>query len=531
MGYYENPPIIERAKSGELIGAGIERAAASIAGGIQAYSANVDRVKKEREASVKKERDERNKIELLWNNKKDDWSAKQDKLGVKPDEKIYEIVGQRIKDAADAEIGLLSETNGPKRQELLAKISLANTYIDGTAEGVKTLGGELAVYADSAGTYGQPGGYVVNGVGDVVDKKMGAMNVLTQRTQDYDDSSYEVTDDNEGGFNITAKWKKKGETDYNEYTFNSREYLTSDKLSNNSFLIKVPDRNENIKQAKETFFDKDQIRPGYLSNIPETINVPSEGRQMEMVGVRRLNLPAITDAVNEKSDIEATGWVNGSKTPELRAFVDITLGKDRGYFDKNIAPLTPEEQQRAIKKMLTENTLESVTKNLTTTTEKDEDGKETTVYWENRDAIVTPKKEPKLTAAGGGRSGGGKVTEAQKNYDYAVEAVNKVMERGEGTLFGTQERQLRVEGGKPTLWKYNSEVMSYIEIPLTEEQVFQGIDGLAASIGVYDRKRNKPFLPVKPKKKSKSELNPNAFGEDKIKKSFFGTMQNQIELP
>lgn len=503
MGYYENPPIIERAKSGELIAAGIERAAASIASGIQAYEANVDKIKKEKEAAIKKERDERNKIELLWNNKKDDWSAKQDKLGVKPDEKIYEIVGQRIKDAADAEIGLLSETDGPKRQELLAKISLANKYIDETADGVKTLGGELAVYADSAGTYGQPGGYVVNGVGDIVDKKIGAMNVLTQRTQGYDDSSYEVTDDNNGGFNVTAKWKKKGETDYNEYTFNSGEYLTSDKLSNNSFLIKVPDRNENIKQARETFYDKDQIRPGYLSNIPETINVPSEGRQMEMVGVRRLNMPAITSAIEEKSDIEATGWVNGSKIPELRAFVDITLGNDRGYFDKYIAPKTPEEQQVLLKNMLTKNTLEAVTKNLTTTTEKGEDGKETIVYWENRDAIVTPKKEPKSTASGRG-GGGGKVTEAQRNYEYAVKAVNKVMKRGEGTLYGTQERQLRVKDGKPTLWKYNSEVMSYIEIPLTEEQVFQGIDGLAASIGVYDRKRNKPFLPVKNKNKSKA---------------------------
>jgi hypothetical protein len=507
MGYYENPPIIERAKSGELIGAGIERAAASIAGGIQAYSANVDRAKKEREASVKKERDERNRIELLWNNKKDDWSAKQGKLGVKPDEKIYEIVGQRIKDAADAEIGLLSETDGPKRQELLAKISLANTYIDGTADGVKTLGGELAVYADSAGTYGQPGGYVVNGVGDVVDKKMGAMNVLTQRTQDYDDSSYEVTDDNEGGFNITAKWKKKGETDYNEYTFNSREYLTSDKLSNNSFLIKVPDRNENIKQAKETFFDKDQLRPGYLSNIPETINVPSEGRQMEMVGVRRLNLPAITDAVNEKSDIEATGWVNGSKTPELRAFVDITLGKDRGYFDKNIAPLTPEEQQRAIKKMLTENTLESVTKNLTTTTEKGEDGKETTVYWENRDAIVTPKKEPRLTAAGrGGRGGGGKVTEAQKNYDYAAENIRRVITNKGGSIAGTQGRRLLLENGKLKAFQYDKEMLDFEPILIGERKYEDFADEIyraAEAIEAYSAKRS---TPLKDKFKSKKKL-------------------------
>jgi hypothetical protein len=502
MGYYENPPIIERAKSGELIAAGIERAAASIAGGIQTYAANVDRIAKEREAAIKKERDERNKIELLWNDKKDDWSAKQDKLSVKPDQKIYEIVGERIKEAADAQVALLSETDGPKRQELLSKISLANKYIDETAEGVKTLGGELAVYADSAGTYGQPGGYVINGVGDVVDKKIGAMNVLTQRTQGYDDSSYEVTDDGAGGFNITAKWKKKGEDNYNEYTFNSGEYLVSDKLSNNSFLIKVPDRNENIKQAKETFFDKDQIRPGYLSMVPETINIESTGRQMEMVGVRRLNMPAITSAIEEKSDIEATGWINGSKTPELRAFVDVTLGNDRGYFDKYIAPKTPEEQQAILKEMLTKNTLDAVTKNLTRTKEKGEDGKETIVFWENKDAIVTPKKEPKVTKTGRSGGGGSKVTEADKNYKYAVEAVKKVMNRGEGTLFGTQERQLRVKDGKPTLWKYDSEVMSYIEIPLTEEQVFQGIDGLAASIGVYDRKRNKPFLPVKNKNKS-----------------------------
>jgi hypothetical protein len=529
MGYYENPPIIERAKSGELIGAGIERAAASIAGGIQTYAANVDRIKKEREAAVKKERDERNRIELLWNNKKDDWSAKQDKLSVKPDQQIYDIVGQRIKEAADAEIGLLSETSGPKRQELLSKISLANKYIDGTAEGVKALGGELAVYSDSAGTYGQPGGYVINGVGDLVDKKMGAMNVLTQRTQGYDDSSYNVTDDGEGGFNITAKWKKKGEDNYNEYTFNSTEYLVSDKLSNNSFLIKVPDRNENIKQAKETFFDKDQIRPGYLSTIPETINIESKGRQMEMVGVRRLEMPLIIPAVEEKSDIEATGWVNGSKTPEFRAFVDITLGKDRGYFDKNIAPLTPEEQQVALKKMLTENTLEAVTKNLTRTKETDKDGNETIVYWESKDAIVSPKREPKLTVAGRGRGGSGKVSEAQKNYDYAVTAVKKVMDRGQGTLFGTQERQLRVKDGIPTLWKYDSSFKDYIEIPLSEEQIMQGVDGLAASIGVYDRKRNKPFLPVKTKKKSK--LKANAFGEDKTKGSFLGNLQNTVELP
>jgi hypothetical protein len=506
MGYYENPPIIERAKSGELIAAGIERAAASIAGGIQTYAANVDKIKKEREATLKRERDERNKIELLWNDKKDDWSAKQDKLGVTPDKEIYNIVSERIKDAADAQVALLSETNKSKRDELFSKISLANKYIDGTAESVKTLGGEIAVYGDSAGTYGQPGGYVINGVGDTVDKKMGAMNVLSGRTQDYEDSSYNITDDGDGGFNVTAKWKKKGETDYNEYTFNSNEYLTSDKLSNNSFLIKVPDRNENIKQAKETFFDKDNIRPGYLSSIPETINVPSEGRQMEMVGVRRLNMSAITTAINEKSDIEATGWINGSKTPELRAFVDVTLGKDRGYFDKYIAPLTPESQQRALRNMLTENTLETVTANLTRTKEKDENGNEVTVYWENRDAIVTPKKEPKLTVAGRGRGGSGKVSEAQKNYNYAVEAVNRVMARGQGTLFGTQERQLRVKNGKPTLWQYDKSVGDYMQIPLSADQVRQGIDGLAASIGVYDRKRNKPFLPVKPKKKSNKKV-------------------------
>jgi hypothetical protein len=529
MGYYESPPIIERAKSGELIAAGIERAAASIAGGIEAYAANVDKVKEARAKSLEKERTERNRIELLWNNKKDDWSEKKEKLGITIDKEIFDVVGKRIKDAADAEIALLSETSKPKRDELLATISLANKYIDNTTEAVKVLGGESVTYADGAGMYAQPGGYVINGTGDVIEKKTATMNIMNGRTQEYDDSSYNAVDDGEGGFNITAKWKKKGEPNYNEYQFNSREYLVSDKVADNSFLIKVPDRNKNIEQSSLKIYDKkaDRIMDAYLSPTIETIDLPSEGKQMVLEGVRRLEMDLIKPAIDEESDIEATGWINGAKIPETRALVDVTLKKGRGYFDEEIAPLPIDQQRVKLKELLTENTLEALTAKLQTTREKDTDGKEVTVYWDSKGPDVRVKEKPKVISAK--RGGGGKVSEASKNYAYAVEAVEKVMNRGQGTLFGTAERQLRVKDGIPTLWQYDKSIGDYMEIPLSEDQVRQGIDGLAASIGVYDRKRNKPFLTTKSKNKSK--VNANSFGENKIKKSFLGKLQNTVELP
>lgn len=395
MGYYENPPIIQPDRSSSIISDSIIRASESIAKGFMEMGERKRQEEKERKLTIQKLQDQKNKVDLFYNEKASEWSKDQSASNPEISNKIYGLIQDKLKLAADSQIALLSETDQSKRQEYLKNIRNADQFLNNSALFGKTMAETTATWREGAKALkvGVPGGFVINGKNDqeILDNTA-AVEILGGMGQMYSDSNIDVMPDEEGdGVVLVVSGKHDDGREFN-VNINSKQYLASEAAGDGGLLSKVESLDDFYSEAKKDISDKNgNIFSGYLSQTRETVDLPSRGGDIYQIrNGQRLQSNAIKSKINEKSDVRASGIIATYKTSDLRNLIDYTLGNGPGYYDENFKNIVSPEQQKAIlSNMLTDKTFEQLTSKL----EKTTDSKGNTVYW-NPTADIGIKAKP-----------------------------------------------------------------------------------------------------------------------------------------
>jgi len=397
MGYYENPPIVQSDRSGMIIADSIIRSSEAIAKGFMIAGERKREEERERKLTIQKLQDQKNKTDLLYNEKVSDWSKTQSKGNPEVTKKIYGLFDSKIKLAADSQIALLSETDQNKRQEYLKNIRTADQFLNNSSLFGQTIAMDTATWRDAAKALkvGVPGGFVINGKNDqeILDNTA-AVEILGGMGQDYLDTNINVDTDEEGdGVLLNVSGKRKDGTSFN-VVINSKEYLASDNSGNGGLLLPVESLDDFYKDAKRDITDdKGNIYNGYLSQNRETVDLPSRGGDTYQIrNGQRLQDKAIKSKIKEKSNIRAEGILASYATSSLRTLVDYTLGNGPGFYDEKFKNINdPNTQKQVLSEMLTNKTFDGMTKSLEKTTDADGNA----VYWNPTADISIKQKESK----------------------------------------------------------------------------------------------------------------------------------------
>jgi hypothetical protein len=422
MGYYENPPMIQPDRSGMIIAESIVKSSESVAKGIMMAGERRREEEKERKLTIQKLQDQKNKIDLLYNDKISDWSKTQGKANPELTNKIYGLIDSKIKLAADSQIALLSETNTEKRNEYLKNIRTADQFLNNSAKFGELIAMDTATWREAAKglKVGVPGGFVVNGKNDqeIMDNTS-AIEILGGMDQAYADTLIHVEPDVDGdGVNLVVSGKRKEDGSSFSAIINSKEYIAADVSGNGGFLLPVESLDDFYKQAKKDVVDdKGNIYTGYINEKRETVDLPSSGRDVyQLRNGQRLQDKAIKAKISEQSNIRAEGIIANYNPSNLRTLIDYTLGNQPGYYDKNFKALTPAAQKEELSKMLTNKSFDGMTRSL----EKTKDANGDTVYWNpSADISIKPKE-------GKGGSGSG-TSDKEEPSTYKEEYYNSII--------------------------------------------------------------------------------------------------------
>jgi len=448
MGYYENPPMVQSDRSGLIIADSIIKSSEAIAKGLMMRGERIREEEKERKLTIQKLQDQKNKVDLLYNEKISDWSKNQTGGNPELNKKVYGVINEKLKLAADSQIALLSETDQNKRQEYNANIRNADQFLNNSAEFGKSIAMDTATWRESAKALkvGVPNGYVINGETDekILDNTA-AIEILGGMDSMYENANIDVNPDEQGdGVMLTVSGKHKGDGREFKVVVNSKEYLAAQASGDGGLLLKVESLEDFNKDARKEITDeKGNIMSGYLSQTRETVDLPSKGGDIYQIrNGQKLQEAAIKSQINKKSEIRAEGVLATYKPAALRTLVDYTLGNGPGFYDKNFKNITdPAIQKQALSTMLTENTFKGMTKNLETTT----DANGNKVYW-NPTADIAIK--PKESKTGSGSKSGDKEepsTYKEEYYNNIILGVDPSTKDKDPAMAAYQDRVNLVE--------------------------------------------------------------------------------------
>lgn len=438
MGYYENPPIIQPNRGSEIVSASIADAASSISKALIDKGERKRQEEKENKLTLQKLQDRKNETDLLYSEKLADWKTKQVHTDDGLDKQVYSIMEEEIKNAADARILLLNETNPAKRQEHLKTIRNANVLLDSSATFAKSIAGQTATWRlNTKGLkVGEVGGHFVNGSTpeEILDNTAG-IEILGGMNGRYIDPKVEVKKDEDGdGLILSVTGKHKEDNRDINFKIYSKNFDKSEVEGENGLLVPVESLDTFHTQAKEDIVDKKgNIYEGYLTKTRETYDLDSSGTSggngrdiYQITNGRRLQVDAAKKAISAKAEVTASGMIGADSPTRLRAMVDYTLKKGPGFYDKNFkvdengVARSPEAQKQMLKDMLTEKTFNDMVKPLEKTTTKNGE----TIYW-NPTADIKLKDKPSNAELGiGGR---GKGSDKEEPTSYKTEYYNNII--------------------------------------------------------------------------------------------------------
>ena len=396
MGYYESPPMIQQSRGSEIISAAITNAASALSQGIIAKGERKRQEEKEQKLTLQKLQDRKNETDLYYNDKLSDWSSKETGVNNVVDKKIYDIIQKKITLAADSRIALLNETNSEKRQEYLKNIRNADNALSNAAGFSKRFAPEVATYKldTKASTLGVAGGNIVNGKDDkaVLDNSS-VLEVVGGMDSLYLESNIDVEEDEDGdGFILKVSGKRKDGTTFN-VPIRTKEYLKSDAELGDTMLSKVESMDVFNTQAMQHVADKKGvIYEGMLLRTHDTVDLPSSGGDIYQIkNARKLQESLIKSEIDKTSNITAAGIVGTDSQTRIKNYIDLTLNKGMGWYDKNWkGKLNPEQQVATLSKLLTDKAFGELVRNLPRTEHKDG-----TITYYNPDAPegIKPKEE------------------------------------------------------------------------------------------------------------------------------------------
>lgn len=489
MGYYENPPIVNPSRGGEIIGASFANAAESIAQGLIARGERRRAEEKEQKLTLQKLQDRKNETDLYYNEKLSKWGVEQKRNNQQVDGKIRDLVQQKIILAADSRIALLNETDAKKRQEYLTNIRVADKFLDTTASFSTLIGGSTAMWRKetNASKVGIPGGHAVNGSTDkeILDNTA-AIEILGGMDDLYDDTNVDVNPDSNGdGIILTITGKHKKTSELFNIKVDSKTYESADEAGVGNLLIPIESMDTFFTQSKETIADKKgNIYAGFLEDTRETVDLPSKGGDIYQIqNGQRLQEAAIRKEIDKKSQVTAAGIMSADKPDRLRALLNYSLGQGPQYYDQVFKVdekgkvRSTESQKQMLTQLLTDQSFKGMVKSLEQTTNKDG----STSYW-NPTADIKIKEKPAKTGGGSGGSGSGSGEDStttggkdyrSEYYDSLIKGPKRVKGESEA-IYAYRSRQdyaknlNRLAGSQTKFITYEDLYKRFIKEPIKE---------------------------------------------------------------
>ena len=484
MGYYENPPIINMNRGSQEISASIANAAESIAQGLLLRGERKREEEKQRKLTIQKLQERKYETDLAYNKKYSDWSKDQTSVNSEVDSKIQSLISNKIKEAADASIALLSATDEEERSVLLKKVRNADMFMNSASTISKSLAQQTATWRlDTKGIkVGEVGGHVVNGSTDEdILNNTGFLEILGGMNSNYEDAKIDVSDDEEGdGVIITVTGKDKEGNIINK-SINSKTFNRSEEETDDSLLVKVEGLDDFVKKSKEDIVDeKGNIYTAYLNPNRETVDLPSKGTsggvggdQYQIVNGQRLESNAIKNKIKEKASATAEAILATDSPTRLRTMLNYTLKQGVGYYDDVFSKeLNPERQKEILTNLLTEKTFNDMTKSLERT--KDKDGN--TVFWAPT-ADIRLKDKPQQVKP--------EKPEKPEPTTYTEEYYNNII-IGAGRTIGQKRTPQSDYKNRTSFVTELNKLSGKPDKYVTREQLFKQFENMPYKSGTYD---------------------------------------------
>ena len=294
-----------------------------------------------------KAKETRTKTQLIREtiNKTEVWSSDQlseldstvNKTDTVIDDQIHSVINTTIRDSADAQISLVSETNTEKRKMLQDRIRSAEKVVSVMGDFTGALLDETTkMRAQSPSVYGQEGSYVVNGRNEEESLDyLSAINVLNQQNKYPDSQKVDLNLDQKGNLVLSISGKREDGKDFS-VKLNAADYMKADG-ENEGLISPVPSFSEQNQRAKDYSINgggaanKNQLKPGFL--LEGRDNVYIKGGKYELLGAKEVNVKSLESQVKKEVFI---GTADGILARNNRNYMKNT-------FEVNLIGYTPED--------------------------------------------------------------------------------------------------------------------------------------------------------------------------------------------
>jgi hypothetical protein len=278
-----------------------------------------------------------NETEVYWNDKVSDLKSKVSKTDTAIDDQIHNVINTNIQSAADAQIGLVNETNPETRRLLQNKVRNAEKVVGLMGDFTGALLDETKKMKEqSPSVYGQDGSYIVNGKDEEESLDyLSAINVLNNQNK-YPGSSKVDLNFNEKTEQLILSISGKRE-DGKDFSvkLNADDYMKADGV-NAGLISEVPSFKEQNQRAKDYSIiggkgaGASGIKPGFLIEGRDTVLI--RGGKYELLGAKEVNVKSLESQVKKEVFI---GAADGVLARNNRNYMKNT-------FEVNLDGFTPE---------------------------------------------------------------------------------------------------------------------------------------------------------------------------------------------
>ena len=255
-----------------------------------------------------------NETEVYWNNKVSDLKSKVSKTDTAIDDQIHSVINTNIQSAADAQIGLVNETNPETRKLLQNKVRNAEKVVGLMGDFTGALLDETKKMKEqSPSVYGQDGSYIVNGKDEEESLDyLSAINVLNNQNKYPESSKVDLSfNEKTEQLILSISGKREDGKDFS-VKLNADDYMKADGV-NAGLISEVPSFKEQNQRAKDYSIiggkgaGASGIKPGFLIEGRDTVLI--RGGKYELLGAKEVNVKSLESQVKKEVFIGAADGV------------------------------------------------------------------------------------------------------------------------------------------------------------------------------------------------------------------------------
>ena len=246
-----------------------------------------------------------NGTEVYWNDKVSDLRSTVKDTDTVIDDQIHKVINTNIQGAADAQIGLVNETDPKKRRILQNKVRDTEKIIGLMGEFTGALLDETKKMKEqSPSVYGQDGSYIVNGRNEEESLDyLSAINVLNKQNKYPGSSKVDLNFDEKTKQLILSISGKREDGKEFSVELNAEDYMQADGV-NAGLISEVPSFKEQNQRAKDYSIMGGKgagaggIKEGFLVEGRDI--VPIRGGRYELLGAKEVNVKSLASQVKKE---------------------------------------------------------------------------------------------------------------------------------------------------------------------------------------------------------------------------------------